>query len=162
MTKPRLYTLLLCTLALALPGIATAYDADLATRLHEGLTGKMDRQNLAEAPPKIDAPELVKALAKGEGPVLLDIRTPAEHAMVALSHPRALWIPLDELFKPENLDRLPADTPVAVVCLSGYRAAFATALLRAVGFEDAVFVKGGLAGLVKELKPSVLGPVKSR
>ncbi len=158
MTQPHLYTLLICALAIALPATASAYDADLADRLHETVTGQMDRQHLTEAPPKIDAPALVEALAKGEGPVLLDIRTPEEHQVVAISHPGAQWIPLEELFKPQNLERLPADAPIAVVCLSGYRAALATGLLRAVGFEQTVFVKGGLAALVQELKPSVLGP----
>lgn len=122
----------------------------------------MDRQYLTETPPKIDAPDLEKALSKGEKFLLLDIRTPEEHEVVALAHPRAKWIPLENLFKAESLDQLPTDSPVAVVCLSGYRAALAAGLLRAAGFENVVFVKGGLAGLVQAWKPSVLGSEPAR
>lgn len=96
-----------CTLALTLPAIASAYDHELATHIHSEVTGRMDRQYLTDTPPKIDAPELVDALSKGQDILLLDIRTPAEHGVFTLSHPRALWIPLDDLFKTENLDRLP-------------------------------------------------------
>ena len=147
-----------CALALTLPTIASAYDAELAAHIQTNVTGHMDRQYLTDTPPKIDAPELVEALSKGQDILLLDIRTPEEHGVVSLSHPRTLWIPLDDLFETENLDRLPNDKQIAVVCLSGYRAALATGLLRAAGFEEVVFVKGGLAGLVQAFKPSTLGP----
>ncbi len=147
-----------CALALTLPTIATAYDAELAAQIQTNVTGRMDRQYLSDTPPKIDAPELVEALSKGQDILLLDIRTPEEHGVVTLNHPSAQWIPVHELFTTDNLDRLPTDKQIAVVCLSGYRAAFATGLLRAVGFEDVVFVTGGLAGLVQAFKPSTLGP----
>ena len=147
-----------CALALTLPAIASAYDAELAAHIQTNVTGRMDRQYLTDTPPKIDAPELVEALSKGQDILLLDIRTPEEHGVVSLSHQRTLWIPLDDLFETENLDRLPSDEQIAVVCLSGYRAALATGLLRAAGFEEVVFVKGGLAGLVQAFKPSTLGP----
>ena len=149
-------------LAVMPPAIASAFDAELATHIQTNVTGRMDRQYLSDTPPKIDAPELVEALSKGQDILLLDIRTPEEHGVVSLSHPHALSIPLDALFKTENLDRLPTDKQIAVVCLSGYRAALATGLLRAAGFEDVVFVKGGLAGLVQAFKPSMLGPQAGR
>ena len=160
-TRPALLTSV-CALALTLPAIASAYDTELATHIQTNVTGRMDRQYLSDTPPKIDAPDLVEALSKGQDILLLDIRTPKEHGVVSLSHPHALWIPLDALFKTENLDRLPNDKQIAIVCLSGYRAALATGLLRAAGFEDVVFVKGGLAGLVQAFKPSTLAPQAGR
>ncbi|MFP4279283.1 MAG: rhodanese-like domain-containing protein [Halochromatium sp.] len=160
-TVPALLTSV-CAIALTLPTIASAYDSELATHIQTNVTGRMDRQYLSDTPPKIDAPDLVEALSKGQDILLLDIRTPEEHGVVSLSHPRALWIPLDALFKSENLDRLPSDQQIAVVCLSGYRAALATGLLRAAGFEDVVFVNGGLAGLVQAFKPSTLAPQAGR
>ncbi len=162
MKKYPAYLASMCVVAASLPAIATAYDAELATRIQTNVTGRMDRQYLADTPPKIDAPDLVATLSKGQDILLLDIRTPEEHGVVTLSHPRTLWIPLNDLFQPENLDRLPTDKQIAVVCLSGYRAAWAAGLLRAVGFEDVVFVTGGLAGLVQAFKPSTLGPQAGR
>lgn len=151
-----------CALAVMLPMTASAYDGELAAQIQTNVTGKMDRQYLTETPPKIDAPDLVEALAKGKAFLLLDIRTPEEHAVIVLAHPSAQWIPLENLFKAENLDQLPTDHQIAVVCLSGYRAALATGLLRAAGFENVVFVKGGIAGLVQAWKPSVLSSEPAR
>lgn len=151
-----------CALAVMLPMTANAYDSELAAQIQSTVTGKMDRQYLSDTPPKIDAPDLVEALAKGEKFLLLDIRTPEEQGVVVLAHPSAQSIPLEDLFKAEHLDQLPTDRPIAVVCLSGYRAALATGLLRAAGFENVVFVKGGLAGLVEAWKPSVLGSEPAR
>lgn len=152
----RLSTLLLAaTLSLG----AQAYDGALADRIHDSVTGQMDRQFFVTKPCKIEAAQVLEMLAKQERLTLLDIRTPEETGVVKLSHPSALSIPMHELFKKANLDRLPKDGKIVVVCHSGNRAAGATALLKAIGFKDVVYVNGGLITLVTNLTPKTV-PVK--
>lgn len=65
-----------------------------------------------------------------EGATLLDVRSPAEHALRHL--PGSRLIPVDELAS--RVDELPRERPVVVYCASGRRSAHAAALLTARGF----------------------------
>lgn len=150
--KPVRKALALAVLA-SLPFALHAYDPGLAEHVLNTVTGQMDRQFFIDKPCKIEAPAVIEMLVKKEPLTLLDIRTPEEQGVVALSHPSALAIPMNELFKKENLDRLPQDGKIIVVCHSGNRAAGATALLKAIGFKDVVYVNGGLINLVTNLVP---------
>jgi rhodanese-related sulfurtransferase len=67
--------------------------------------------------------------------------------------PGALNISMNDLFKKENLDRLPKDGKILIVCHSGARAAGATALLGAIGFDNAYYVNGGLISMVTAVTP---------
>jgi rhodanese-related sulfurtransferase len=92
-------------------------------------------------------------MAKKEPLVLLDVRTSAEQKLVAFADAAAVQAPLDRLFVKENLDTLPTDKPIVVVCHTGARAAAAAILLRSIGFENAKFLKGGMVDLVTKLTP---------
>jgi NADPH-dependent 2,4-dienoyl-CoA reductase/sulfur reductase-like enzyme/rhodanese-related sulfurtransferase len=82
--------------------------------------------------------EAVLALPDSERPLLLDVRTPAEHAAGTI--PGSTNIPIDELR--ENLSRLPRDRPIAAYCQVGMRGYLATRILLQSGF-DAVNLGGG-------------------
>ena len=72
-----------------------------------------------------------KRLVLEERAVLLDVRSPAEHAS---GHPRgALNIPLQDL--PRRMGELPQDRPVVVFCASGRRSASAGEMLSRAGYE---------------------------
>lgn len=146
-------------LAAGLALAAQAYDTGLAEHIQNTVTGQMDRQFFVTKPCKVEAADVLQMLAKDAKVTLLDIRTPEETAVVALSHPKSLAISMHELFKKENLDRLPQDGKIIVICHSGNRAAGATALLKAVGFKDVVYVNGGLISLVTNLTPKTV-PLK--
>lgn len=74
------------------------------------------------------------------GATLLDVREPGEFRG---GHPRgARSAPLSRL--ESQLDRIPRDREVLVICATGNRSRRATAVLRRAGVE-AVNVKGGLA-----------------
>jgi len=86
-------------------------------------------------------PEEAKKLIEEEGDkvVLLDVRTPPEHFQVRI--PNSMFIPLDELrFKYKEL---PKDKKYIVYCRSGERSAFATYMLRQLGYE-AYNLAGGI------------------
>lgn len=141
------------TLLVSMPFTASAYDPDQAAHVLETVTGQMDRQFFLTKPCKVEASSVLESLVKQEPVTLLDIRTPEEQSVIALNHPSAMAIPMNELFKKENLDRLPKDQRIIVVCHSGNRAAGATALLKSVGFEDVVYVNGGMISLITGLTP---------
>lgn len=135
---------------------ALAYDRDMAAKI-QPVVAKLSHEGLLKGGCKIQPGDLIKLLTeKKEKVTLLDVRTPAEAKLVGLTYPNTLHIPMDQLFKEENLKRLPTDGKIVVVCHSGNRAAGSTALLNAVGFKNVVYVNGGLISLVTNLTPLVL------
>lgn len=149
-------SILSLALAAALSFNAQAYDEAMAAKI-DPMISKLDHAGLLKGGCKVAPEDVLKALAAGKEKItLLDVRTPAEAKVVALSHPSALHIPMDKLFKPENLARLPKDGRILVVCHSGNRAAAATALLNAAGFGNASYVNGGLIALVTNLTPKTV------
>lgn len=149
----RKYPLLLGILAIWLVVPASwAYDAQMAGRfaqLFEPVQGARAGKALHLIAPE----ELVRLVKQGERVVALDVRTPAELGICGMTTPDALSIPINVLFKPENLDRVPTDRKVVVVCGSGTRATAAGIALRQVGFENVYVLKGGLNALAGYLNP---------
>lgn len=74
-----------------------------------------------------------------EGAIVLDVRSPAEHAAWAI--PSSVLIPLKELRS--RLDELPAGAPVYVYCRSGFRSYLAQRILVQSGWPDAKTLSGG-------------------
>ena len=72
---------------------------------------------------------------------VLDVRQPAEWAAGHIEG--ATFITGAEL--PRRLDEVPKDTPVAVVCGSGYRSSVAASLLARNGRRDVLNVVGGMS-----------------
>jgi len=88
------------------------------------------------------SPVEVKAkLATGEDFVLLDVRTPAEHAATRI--PAARHIPLAEL--KDRLAELPRDKEIVAFCAISLRGYSAERVLRAHGFTNVRVMDGGLA-----------------
>ena len=69
--------------------------------------------------------------------------------MVGVKAPNALEIPIEHLFEAKNLDRLPKDELLIVVCYSGTRAIAAVVSLKMLGFTNTRVMKGGIVGLAK-------------
>ena len=100
------------------------------------------------------APQALKEKLAGPGPrpVLLDVRTPQEHALVAL--PGSLLVPLQEFYKRQaELDALRGQT-VVVYCHTGVRSLTAAAFLAARGV-DATSLAGGIERYAVEVDPSL-------
>ena len=98
------------------------------------------------------APEqFVKEVRGGKEFVTVDIRTPGETQFLTGNLPGHLVIPLNELFKPEQLAKLPPDKPIVVLCHSGTRATAAATALRQIGFNETYVLKGGFKGLIAYL-----------
>jgi rhodanese-related sulfurtransferase len=87
------------------------------------------------------------------GAPIIDVRQPDEYTEAHV--PGARLVPLDEL--PEQIDEIPTDVPIYLICHSGGRSHRASEWLLAQGF-DATNVAGGTAAWMKAGKPTVSGP----
>jgi rhodanese-related sulfurtransferase len=127
-----------------------AYDTELAKKF-DALFSQLTPEVLTMRPCQITTKDILEMVKKKEKFVILDIRTPAEQALVAPVWKDTLLIPMHQLFKPENLAKLPKDKKIAVICHTGDRAAAATIALRAIGFSNAYQFKGGIAEFAREV-----------
>ncbi|MFN4319518.1 MAG: rhodanese-like domain-containing protein [Aquificaceae bacterium] len=125
-----------------------SYDKELARRF-DGMFSQMTPEVLKQRPCQVSVKDLLEMIKKGEDFVILDVRTREEQAIVAPTWKNTLYIPMHELFKEENLNKLPRDKKIVVVCHTGDRAAAVTTALRALGFNNAYQLKGGNAELAK-------------
>ncbi|GAB4187366.1 MAG: hypothetical protein Kow00105_02010 [Phycisphaeraceae bacterium] len=101
-------------------------------------------------PPAVTPTELKAMLDRGEDVELIDVREPAEHAIVQI--PGSKLIPLKTL--PDHVDDLDPDKTQVVICRVGQRSAVAVQFLRERDFE-AINLTGGVLGWVREVDPSL-------
>jgi NADPH-dependent 2,4-dienoyl-CoA reductase/sulfur reductase-like enzyme/rhodanese-related sulfurtransferase len=92
--------------------------------------------------------EVKKKLDAGDDFILLDVRSPAEHAEVAIEG--ATLVPLGILR--EKLDSLPKDKEIIAFCKISLRGYEAQKILDAAGFEKTGFMDGGVLTWPYELK----------
>lgn len=133
-----------------LSGTAFSFDTEMAKRF-DAMFSQMTPEVLTMRPCQITAKDIMNMIKKKEDFVILDIRTPAETKLVASAYEKTIVIPMHELFRAENLKKLPKDKKIAVLCHTGDRAAAATIALRAVGFVNAFQFKGGIAEYAREV-----------
>ena len=93
-----------------------------------------------------------RLVSSGERPVLLDVRTPEEHALVAL--PGSVLVPIQEFGRRlAELDALKGKS-VVVYCHSGGRSFQAAAFLASRGI-DATSLAGGIDRYATDVDPSL-------
>jgi rhodanese-related sulfurtransferase len=132
--------------ALLASASASAYDHTLAGSYAE-LFGPVFGAKAGKALHLITPEALLADLKNGVEVVAIDVRTPAESGVFTMALPGSLSIPANEMFKEENLDRLPTDKKIIVVCMSGTRATAVGTALRHIGFDNAYILKGGFMKL---------------
>ena len=91
------------------------------------------------------------AAALDEGAILLDVREPMELAICKIQG--SVDIPMAQV--PQQLDRLPKDGCLLVLCHHGFRSGQVTAFLRARGFGNAVNVAGGIEAWAQVVDPQL-------
>ena len=123
-----------------------AYDHTQAKEL-EKFYSHMTQEAFAKSKLMIKANKVMQMIREKKDFILLDIRTEGEMSVVGLQTPNAIEVPLNQLFKAKNLDKLPTDKPIVIVCHSGSRALLASIELKKIGFKNIHLLKGGLASL---------------
>ena len=117
---------------------------NVAGYLANGMRALETRPELAQRTARITAPALAEWIDgqrpdAGATPVVLDIRSEAEHAGGHIEG--SLNIPLPRL--EERIGELPADRPVVVHCEGGYRSAIGASLLQKLGRQHVYDLVGG-------------------
>jgi rhodanese-related sulfurtransferase len=125
-----------------------SYDMQTANILHKTFSG-MTQENLSKGKCKISADKVMQMLKEKKDFVILDVRTPAEQSVLAITTKNVLNIPANVLFTKENLDKLPTDKPIVVVCYSGSRAQQVALGLRVIGFMNLQVLSGGIQAFAK-------------
>ena len=141
-------TLLISTLTVN----AMAYDATKAEGFDKFFS-HVTQKHCADSKLMIDADEVMKMLREKKKFTFLDIRTEGEMAVLGLKTKNTLEIPLQHLFEKKNLDRLPKDKLLVLVCHSGTRATMVVASLKMIGFKKVRIMKGGMVGIAKGDNP---------
>lgn len=91
----------------------------------------------------VTAPELRVLTTSGNGPRLLDVRTPGEFQTVHI--PGAYNVPLDTLREHRSELRNHLDQEVVLICQAGGRAAQASQALAEAGLPNLRVLEGGMA-----------------
>ncbi|MCG6859945.1 MAG: rhodanese-like domain-containing protein [Chromatiaceae bacterium] len=138
--------------AFLVSGTALAYDESLA-KTYEQFFAPFEEKQVVKALHLLPPDKVVEAIKKGEEIVLLDVRTKQEQSIVGLTYRNSLSMPMNEVFKPENLAKIPTDKRVIVTCKSGVRATVISLALQNIGFDNVYAMKGGLTALMKYLSP---------
>jgi rhodanese-related sulfurtransferase len=109
---------------------------------------------LSKTPCRVSPHQLISWIHKGEKVIIVDIRTPTEMGLIGFTYPQTLKIPMNELFKRENIEKLAQyeDYKIVVACRAGVRSLVATAFLRRVGFNNAYSLHGGIIAFAEAVK----------
>ena len=123
-------------------------DADAYAQIFASVHGLKAGKHLHVIKPD----KFVQQVRAGKEYVTVDIRTPNQTRFFTGNLPGHLVIPMNELFKHEQLAKLPNDKPIVVLSKSGGTCAAAVGTaLRDVGFKDTFVLKGGFKGLITYL-----------
>jgi len=151
--------LLVASALLGFVAVGFSYDAELAKKM-DAMFSQMTPEVLKQRPCQIDSNQLFEMIKKKEDFVILDVRTPQEQSITGITWKNTLNIPMHEVFKPENLNKLPKDKKIVVVCHTGDRAAAVVTGLRAVGFNNAYQFKGGIKEIADKVGRNAVDIVK--
>ena len=108
------------------------------------MTASFARLSVLEVKARLDA---------GWRPFVLDVRKPHEAQISSLGITDLLR-PHEELLA-GNLEGVPVDRPIAVLCRSGGRSARVAAALVAAGWGDVTNIEGGINGWAAQIDPSL-------
>jgi rhodanese-related sulfurtransferase len=129
-----------------------AYDADLARKL-DAFYGKLTFEAFAHSTIFLKPEAFVEAIQKDPSIVVIDIRTPEEQAFIRSGYKNTLPIPLSELFDAKNLDRIPSDKRLVILCHSATRAFPAALNLKMLGFANVQVLEQGIVGMAQVSSP---------
>lgn len=92
---------------------------------------------------RLSVKTLMNKRLSGEKLTLIDIRTPQELALTRVTG--ALSIQMNEVM--QNLDKIPTDGTVVIICHSSPRAQVVTTALRIAGYDNVYSLKGGIMAI---------------
>ena len=109
--------------------------------LEDGMRSLESHPDLTASTERVSPALAAEMLASDRPPLVVDVRTPPEHAAGSIKGGVAL--PLNHLVA--RADELPRDRALLLYCAGGYRSSIATSLLRQRGFSRVQELAGGVA-----------------
>ena len=143
---------LMVLLSAFITGPTFAYDKGLAKNFEQYFS-TFTGANAGKSMQFISAKSLVEGQKKGDNLFVLDIRTPGETSFYGFNITNSLTVPMNEVFKANNLKKIPTNLKVVVVCKAGGRATAVATGLRNIGFKNVYVLKKGFAELAKYVSP---------
>jgi rhodanese-related sulfurtransferase len=101
---------------------------------------------------EVDPPAVAEAMASGDPPLLVDVRTGPERAVAAIQP--SLHIGLDR-FVERAPEEIPQDRDVVVYCHVGARSAQAAVWLKASGWTRVRSLAGGIDAWSQQVDPEI-------
>ncbi|THV43168.1 adenylyltransferase/sulfurtransferase MoeZ [Glycomyces buryatensis] len=138
------------------PNCAVCGDNPTVTELidYEDFCGSVtDEAAEAVVGSTITARELETWIKEGRDIDLIDVREPAEYAIVKI--PGSRLIPKGDIVSGAALKDLPTERQAVFYCKAGVRSAEALAAAKAAGLSNAVHVQGGVLGWINQVDPSL-------
>jgi hydroxyacylglutathione hydrolase len=114
---------------------------NVAGFLAEGMRSLEARPDLTVKTERVSAPLAAEMLSSKDAPVLIDVRTPREHAQKFIEG--SLSIPLNHIT--ERATDLSKNRSLLVYCAGGYRSSIGASLLQRHGFSHVSEIAGGFA-----------------
>ena len=131
---------------------AFAYDKGLA-KSYDQYFSPFSGKGTPKALQMIPTKAFIESLKKGDKLFVVDIRTPGETGVYGLTLSNSIVLPMNEVFKPENLEKIPTSGKVVIVCKAGHRAMAVATGLRHVGFKNVFSLKKGISDVANYLSP---------
>ena len=131
-------------------GQALAYDKAMAESYADFFSA-FNEENVPAALRQVPASTVIEMIKQGDDLVLIDVRTRKEQAMIGLTYEHTLHLPMNEIFRKENLERIPTDKQVILTCKAGLRCTIIALALHHVGFDNVFAMKGGITEMNKYL-----------
>jgi len=125
--------------------IATAFSLRLSSRA--ATTAPITRPSVS-----LLSPDEFAGLIGKPDHVLLDVRTPEEHAALRIPGQQQL-IDFETVTFAQDVAKLPRDCAYLVYCRSGRRSHLAVTLMQSLGFSRVVDLQGGIIAWQKAGKP---------
>ncbi len=100
---------------------------------------------------EIDVHALAQLRAAGDAHTVLDIRESVELAICAIDD--SVSIPMQQV--PQQLDALPREHPLIVICHHGVRSTMVTEFLRNSGFDNVWNLAGGIDAWARLVEPDM-------
>jgi len=152
--------LLVAGALLSFVAVGFSYDAELAQKM-DALFSQLSPEVIKKGYPiQVTTDQLFEMIKKKEDFVILDFRTPQEQSIVGSTWKNTLNIPMHEVFKPENLSKIPKDRKVVVVCHSRERSWAVVTGLRTAGFNNVYHFKGGIKEIADKVGRNAVDIVK--
>ena len=123
------------TLALAVILVTVLAGCSRGPSEFDQIAAAADKYLSAGRAPTISAEDVQNKIVIGKDPsyFLLSVRKPEDDAKGHV--PGAITIPWTQIYKPENLAKLPKDKKIVVICYTGHTASQVTMLLNLLGYE---------------------------